>query len=77
MKSNKFSFDVKEAIDGDIELSRLSKRYEDPAKRKPLEEYLKPQGRYRGIGGELLQSYRDYIDHQWAIITSLANIKKK
>lgn len=66
-----------EAIDGDIELSRLSKRYEDPAKRKPLEEYLKPQGRYRGIGGELLQSYRDYIDHQWAIITSLANIKKK
>lgn len=64
-----------EAVNGDIELSSLSKRYEDPTKRKPLEEYLKYQGRYKGVDEKLIQAYRDYIDHQWSIITSLAKIK--
>ncbi|MCF2144203.1 MAG: thiamine pyrophosphate-dependent enzyme [Candidatus Heimdallarchaeota archaeon] len=65
-----------EAVDGDIELSPLSKKYKDPAKRKPLEEYLKYQGRYKGISKELVEAYQKYIDYQWSIITSLADIKK-
>ncbi|HUT81457.1 MAG TPA: thiamine pyrophosphate-dependent enzyme [Candidatus Bathyarchaeia archaeon] len=64
-----------EAVNGKIELSSLSKKYEDPEKRKPLDEYLKYQGRYKGIDESLIQAYRDYITHQWSIITSLANIK--
>ncbi|MHA1243066.1 MAG: thiamine pyrophosphate-dependent enzyme [Candidatus Heimdallarchaeota archaeon] len=63
-----------EAVNGDIELSRLSKRYEDPAKRKPLSEYLKHQGRFKGIDEKLIQAYQDYINHQWSIITSLSKI---
>ena len=65
-----------EAVNGDIELSRLSKRYEDPAKRKPLSEYLKYQGRYKGIKPELIEAYQTYIDYQWSIITSLAKIRQ-
>ncbi len=64
-----------EAVNGDIELSRLSKRYEDPAKRKPLSEYLKYQGRFKGVDEKLIQAYQDYINHQWSIITSLAKIR--
>ncbi|NHJ04443.1 MAG: pyruvate synthase subunit beta [Candidatus Heimdallarchaeota archaeon] len=64
-----------EAVNGDIEISSLSKKYEDPTKRKPLEEYLQYQGRFSGIKPELIQSYRDYIDYQWSIITSLAKIR--
>ncbi|MHA1504163.1 MAG: thiamine pyrophosphate-dependent enzyme [Candidatus Heimdallarchaeota archaeon] len=64
-----------EAVNGDIELSRLSKRYEDPAKRKPLSEYLKHQGRFKGIDEKLIQAYQDYINYQWSIITSLSKIR--
>jgi len=66
-----------EAVNGDIELSRLSKRYEDPAKRKPLSEYLKDQGRFKGIDPEKIQAYQNYINHQWSIITSLAKIRQE
>jgi pyruvate ferredoxin oxidoreductase beta subunit len=64
-----------EAVNGDIELSNLSKRYEDPAKRKPLSEYLKYQGRFKGVDEKLIQAYQDYINYQWSIITSLAKIR--
>ncbi|MHA1306876.1 MAG: thiamine pyrophosphate-dependent enzyme [Candidatus Heimdallarchaeota archaeon] len=64
-----------EAVNGDIELSRLSKRYEDPAKRKPLSEYLKHQGRFKGIDEKLIKAYQDYINYQWSIITSLSKIR--
>lgn len=64
-----------ESVNGDIELSRLSKRYEDPAKRKPLSEYLKWQGRFKGIDEKLIQAYQDYIDYHWSIITSLSKIR--
>ncbi len=66
-----------EAVNGDIKISNLSKKYEDPAKRKPLAEYLKDQGRYKGIGEEMITAYQNYIDHQWSIITSLAKIRQK
>jgi len=64
-----------EAVNGDIELSNLSKRYEDPAKRKPLSEYLKYQGRFKGVDLKLIQAYQDYINYQWSIITSLTKIR--
>lgn len=65
-----------EAVDGDIEINSLSKKYEDPEKRKPLDEYLKYQGRFKGIDDTLIQAYRNYIDYQWSIITSLAKIRQ-
>ncbi|MBD3189926.1 MAG: pyruvate synthase subunit beta [Candidatus Heimdallarchaeota archaeon] len=65
-----------EAVDGNIKLSRLSEKYRDPEKRKPLKEYLKYQGRYKNISSELIDSYKEYIAHQWAVITSLADVNK-
>ncbi len=65
-----------EAVDGDIEISNLSKKYEDPEKRTPLEEYLKYQGRFKGIDDSLILAYKNYIDYQWSIVTSLASIRQ-
>jgi pyruvate ferredoxin oxidoreductase beta subunit len=65
-----------EAVNGDIELSSRSKKYEDPSKRKPLEDYLALQGRYKGISDELIDDYKTYIDYQWSVITSLAKVGK-
>ncbi|MHA1212042.1 MAG: thiamine pyrophosphate-dependent enzyme [Candidatus Heimdallarchaeota archaeon] len=64
-----------ESINGDIEISRLSKKYIDPEKRKPLKEYLKDQGRYKGISDDLIKAYENHINYQWSIITSLSQIK--
>jgi pyruvate ferredoxin oxidoreductase beta subunit len=63
-----------ESVNGDISLSKRSEKYRDPAKRKPLSEYLKYQGRYKGVPQELIDNFQEYIDHQWAVINSLAKI---
>ena len=54
-----------EIIEGKLQLSRDSKRYLDPKKRKPIEEYLSAQKRFRNISKEIIENYRDYIDNLW------------
>ncbi len=58
-----------EVIDGEFILSKDSKRCLDPAKRKPIEEYLKAQRRFRNISETDIQSYKEFIDQQWKRIS--------
>lgn len=57
-----------EVINGKFMLSKDSKRYLDPSKRKPIEEYLKMQKRFRNITEEEIKMYKQYIDVLWANI---------
>ncbi|MHA1148233.1 MAG: thiamine pyrophosphate-dependent enzyme [Promethearchaeota archaeon] len=54
-----------EVINGQLELSKDSKRQLDPSKRKPIEEYLDTQKRYKKMNEEDVQVYRDYINSLW------------
>jgi pyruvate ferredoxin oxidoreductase beta subunit len=54
-----------EVIEGKFKISKDSKRYLDPTKRKPIEEYLTVQKRFRNISEENIADYKEYIDNLW------------
>lgn len=54
-----------EYYDGKITLSGPSRAYVDPARRKPIEEYFKLQGRFRGITGEVIEEVKRYVEANW------------
>jgi pyruvate ferredoxin oxidoreductase beta subunit len=54
-----------EVINGKFILSNVSKKYLEPSKRKPVEEYLKAQKRFSRITAEEINQYKAYIDVQW------------
>jgi pyruvate ferredoxin oxidoreductase beta subunit len=54
-----------EVIEGKFSLSKDSKRFIDPDKRKPIEEYLKTQKRFKSITKEDMENYRSYIRDLW------------
>ncbi len=64
-----------EVINGKFILSKDSKRFLDPTKRKPIEEYLKIQKRFRTISDSQIENYRQYISDQWEAIKE--RIEKK
>ncbi len=57
-----------EVINGKFILSKDSKRFLDPSKRKPIEEYLKIQKRFRTISDSQIENYRRYISDLWEAI---------
>ena len=57
-----------EVINGKFILSKDSKRFLDPTKRKPIEEYLKIQKRFRTISESQIEEYKRYINDQWEMI---------
>ncbi|WXG45745.1 MAG: 3-methyl-2-oxobutanoate dehydrogenase subunit beta [Candidatus Atabeyarchaeum deiterrae] len=48
-----------------LELTGPSKNLVDPAKRTPIEEYLKIQGRYDGLTKEDVDVIKKWVSHQW------------
>ncbi|GAI85263.1 unnamed protein product, partial [marine sediment metagenome] len=64
-----------EVINGKFILSKDSKRFLDPTKRKPIEEYLTIQKRFRTISDSQIEDYRLYISDQWEAIKE--RIEKK
>ncbi len=64
-----------EVINGKFILSKDSKRFLDPIKRKPIEEYLKIQKRFRTISDSQIEDYKRYISDQWEEIKE--RIEKK
>ena len=54
-----------EIENGILNLSNPSKKYLDPIKRKPIEEYLSTQKRFRSIDDNILQIYEEYINNIW------------
>ncbi len=59
-----------ENVDGRIKLklSGPSRPYLDPKRRKPLEEYLKLQGRFKKLSPEIIEAMKNWIDAQWDLI---------
>jgi pyruvate ferredoxin oxidoreductase beta subunit len=57
-----------EVINGKFILSKDSKRFLDPTKRKPIEEYLKIQKRFRAITDSQIENNRQYISDLWEMI---------
>lgn len=62
-----------EIIDGKFELSKDSKRFIDKTKRKPIEEYLKAQKRFKNLTNEQIENYKQYINDVWTEIRERIN----
>lgn len=60
-----------EYYDGKLQLSPPSRPYIDPSKRKPVEEYIKLQGRFRKITPELIEEMKKYIELNWEWVKKL------
>ena len=54
-----------EVIKGEFVLSKESKKYLDPSRRKPIEEYLSSQKRFKDISMVDIKSYKEYIGTMW------------
>jgi pyruvate ferredoxin oxidoreductase beta subunit len=54
-----------EIINGELIISKDSKKYLDPSKRKPIEEYFKAQKRFSNITQDEIEVYKRYIDDLW------------
>ncbi len=54
-----------EYYDGKLRLSGPSRPYMDPSKRKPVEEYLKLQGRFKRLTPEKIEEIKKYVDWNW------------
>ncbi len=59
-----------EIENGKFSLSTPSKRLLDPAKRKPIEEYLSTQKRFNRLSNEDIEEYKRYINQSWEYIKS-------
>lgn len=60
-----------EIINGKFELSNPSKALLNPTKRKPIEEYVTKQGRFRTLSEEDIAHYKDYITSLWENIEKM------
>jgi Pyruvate:ferredoxin oxidoreductase and related 2-oxoacid:ferredoxin oxidoreductases, beta subunit len=61
---------------GKLTISPPSIPFKDRARRKPLEEYLKIQGRFANLKPEDIKLMEEKIDRQWDLILKLAEIYK-
>ncbi len=57
-------------------ISPPSLPYRDKSRRRPLEEYLKIQGRFVHLRPEDIKVMEEKIDRQWELILRLAEIFK-
>ena len=54
-----------DAVDSKITLSRIGRRFANPEKRKPVNEYFAIQGRYKGVDKDLLELAAGDIEYEW------------
>ncbi len=52
-------------FDGKFSFSQVSKPYKDKNKRNSLAEYLRSQGRFRGISDEEIKEIENAVEKQW------------
>ncbi len=62
-----------ERIGDEFIIGRHSKRYKDPANRKPIEEFLKLQGRFSRLfkpkrDEAKIKELQDYVQHRWDLL---------
>ncbi len=54
-----------EVVNGKFQLSPISRALLDKSKRKPVEEYLKLQGRFAKLSKAEIEELQRYVDEQW------------
>jgi len=54
-----------EVVDGKFTISKDSKRYLDPSKRKPIKEYFSFQKRFKDIDQKGIKQHENYINNLW------------
>lgn len=59
---------------GKAVISPPSRPYADSSKRKPIEEYLRLQGRFRSIDSQLINEMKSYVDENWKWIMKLTSV---
>ena len=62
--------------DGRFRISSPSKPYKDETKRVPLEEYIKTQGRFRGLSGEDIEEIKKKVEEQWKFVLTMEKMFK-
>ncbi len=60
-----------EYSDGKFRISPLSKPYARKERRKPLQEYLKLQARFRHLGDEDVRLLEEYVEERWRLYMKL------
>lgn len=63
-----------EYVQGRLTISPPSIPYMDKGRRKPLEEYLKLQGRFSHLTRNEIEEFKRRIDEEWGLILSLAKM---
>lgn len=53
---------------GKVTLTRRFAKYQDSKNRKPLDEFLKPQGRFKNMTDEQLKLLNEMIDERWGYL---------
>jgi len=66
-----------EIENGRLRLNPPSDRLRDPSKRKPLEEYVKLQGRFRHLGPGDLEKLREEIEANWREVEALLRLQEE
>ncbi|TFG09221.1 MAG: pyruvate synthase subunit beta [Promethearchaeota archaeon] len=59
-----------EIINGKLIISKPSKKYLDTSKRKPIEEYLMAQKRFKHLSPEDIEEYTEYVNGVWKDLKS-------
>ncbi len=54
-----------EAVEGEVTISPFSKPYMQRSRRKPIEEYIKLQGRFKPLKKEHIEILKELIDDAW------------
>lgn len=60
--------------EGKLTLSGPSRPYMDPTKRKPVEEYVKLQGRFRGYTQEFIKDIEGDVEESWKWIKAMLSL---
>ncbi|ALL01492.1 Pyruvate:ferredoxin oxidoreductase, beta subunit [Pyrodictium delaneyi] len=61
---------------GKLRLNPPSNRLIDPSKRKPIEEYIKLQGRFRHLKPEDIERLRQEVEMNWREITAMLKLQE-
>ena len=61
-------FPLWEYQNGKLTFTRPSDRLKDPSKRTPLEEYLKPQGRFKNMTPDMIKVLEQDIQYEWDML---------
>jgi len=62
---------------GKLKLNPPSNRLLDPSKRKPIEEYIRLQGRFKHLTEKDIEELKRYIEQNWANIKIVLEAQEK